>query len=202
MTLTPHLTPQKEKAILDYLSGQLLLTGSEDMSVMMRGIHMLARTTSKDEMLEGWKIFQAAMPKMRPSKHSCEKFIAYFESIWLSPKYIGSWPDWGRAVHPFSITTNDGIEKWWQEYKKVAAMDRILKRFDELVRLAVVWPFVFLYCRKKATDDNCVLQIIRIGGYGPYGLTPIPSVMDMAALDARDQDTPGYKPRISTDVRR
>eukprot|EP01043_Picozoa_sp_COSAG02_P040084 COSAG02_NODE_3215_length_7161_cov_57.637638_2_plen_78_part_00 len=38
--------------------------------------------------------------------------------------------------------------------------------------------------------------------YGPDGLTPIPSVMDMAALDARDQEALNYKPRISTDVRR
>ena len=50
----------KEKAILDYLSGQLLLTGTEDMRliVIMRGVQMLARSVSKDKMLEGWKIWR------------------------------------------------------------------------------------------------------------------------------------------------
>jgi len=118
----------KEKAILDYLSGQMLLTGTEDMSLIMRGIQMLARTTSKDEMLEGWKLFRSIMPKMRPSKESSQKFVTYFESTWLSRKYIATWPDWGRASIPYMITTNDGLEKWWQEYKKIGTQDRILVR--------------------------------------------------------------------------
>ena len=169
----------KEKAIIDYLSGQLLLTGVEDMSVFLRGIHMLARTVSKDVMLKGWKIFcSEIMPKMRPSKESCQKFVSYFESIWMSPKYISTWPDWGRTLcgTEYIATSNAGVERYWQEYKKVGCMDRILKRLDEL--------------------------FTRVTGYGPHGLTPTSSVMDMAALEARDQDSASWKPSVLTDVRR
>jgi hypothetical protein len=131
----------KEKAILDYLSGQLLLTGTEDMQVIMRGVQMLARSVSKDKMQEGWKIFCAIMPKMRPSKETCEKFKTYFESTWLSPKYIASWTDWGRMLCGMEhfMTTNDGLEKWWQDYKKVGTQDRILKRIDELYTRALLF---------------------------------------------------------------
>ena len=54
------------------------------------------------------------------------------------------------------------------------------------------------FCSQKRIDE----LLMRITGYSIYGLTPVPSVMDMAALDARDQCAPGYQPRINTDVRR
>ena len=41
-----------------WAAGQLLLTGTEDMQVIMRGVQMLARSVSKDKMLEGWKIWR------------------------------------------------------------------------------------------------------------------------------------------------
>lgn len=194
------MTIQKEKAILDYLSGTLLVTGTnpyfgvtflrlldsfqsrvagtEDMSVMMCGIQMLARESTQLRMMDGWKIFCSILPKMRPSRETAAKFVAYFEKIWLSAKYAGTWPDWGRVLHDVEemTTTNDGLEKWWQELKKVASMDRILKRPDEFLE--------------------------RVGGYGLFGISQCPSVMGMVALDHRDRNSRGWAPRITTEVRR
>jgi hypothetical protein len=72
-------------------------------------------------------------------------------------------------------TTNDIIEKWWQEYKKIGTQDRILKRFCELLE--------------------------RVGGYNAHGISPTPSVMDMIALDRRDRSSRTWQPRVTKDVR-
>ena len=92
-------------------------------------------------------------------------------------RWLKSWLDDGRTglTDWLRLTTNNHIERWHQEYKKTATLDRILKRYPELIE----W----------------------ISGRGIFGRSAAPSVMDMAALTARDHSHSDWVPRIPKDVR-
>jgi len=64
---------------------------------------------------------------------------------------------------PTDQSCNNALERYWQEFKRHGTMDRILRRFDELIE--------------------------RVSGYGLFGASPSPSVMDASALHARDHNS-------------
>ena len=75
----------------------------------------------------------------------------------------------GCLLDSFSVqlithqSCNNALERYWQEFKRHGTMDRILRRFDELIE--------------------------RVSGYGLFGASPSPSVMDASALHARDHNS-------------
>ena len=80
-----------------------------------------------------------------------------------SVRWRKSWPDWGRialAAEEF-LSTNNIEEREMRELTKIMG-DYILKRLTELIE--------------------------RLSGFGLRGRSPVPSVMQKAAIEARDQD--------------
>jgi hypothetical protein len=66
------------KAILDHLTGKLLIKSSQDLSTVMHGINMLARTSSETALGEGWKIFcEQCLPTTGLTQETVEKFVTY-----------------------------------------------------------------------------------------------------------------------------
>jgi hypothetical protein len=199
------LVTSQDKAISEHLSGQLLITGASDLWALMDAIRYLAREPTEERLLQGFKLLcEKCMPEMDITDATRQSVITYLQKFWLAPKwreaceenafpfwynmliansslvkkpfYAGT--DWGRANHnvPFFMSCNNALERYWQEFKKDGTRNRILKRFDELIE--------------------------RVSGYGLHGLSPMPSVMDAAALHARDHNALDFSPRIATDVRR
>jgi len=80
------------KAILDHLTGKLLIKSSQDLSTVMHGINVLARTSSETALGEGWKIFcEQCLPTTGLTQETVGKFVTYFETTWMSPKFIATW---------------------------------------------------------------------------------------------------------------
>ena len=80
-----------------------------------------------------------------------------------SVRWRKSWPDWGRialAAEQF-LSTNNIEEREMRELTKMTG-DYILKRLTELIE--------------------------RLSGFGLRGRSPVPSMMQKAAIEARDQD--------------
>lgn len=145
----------------------------------MDAMRYLAREPTEERLLRGFKLLrEKCMPKMGISNATKQSVIAYLEKIWMHPKWRDAWTDYGRAKYgvPFFMSCNNALERYWQEFKKDGTRNRILKRFDELIE--------------------------RVSGYGLHGLSRMPSVMDAAALHARDHNSMEFSPRTATDVRR
>ena len=77
--------------------------------------------------------------------------------------FITFWLPFGLIFGATDQSCNNALERYWQEFKRHGTMDRILRRFDELIE--------------------------RVSGYGLFGASPSPSVMDASALHARDHNS-------------
>ena len=168
----------QDRAIGDYLNLELRISSSSDLHVLLHLVRLLAREPSEAAAKEGWKIVcDEILPKMEFDSKTQKDFTSYFARTWMVERWLKSWLDDGRTglTDWLRLTTNNHIERWHQEYKKTATLDRILKRYPELIE--------------------------RISGRGIFGRSAAPSVMDMAALTARDHSHSDWVPRIPKDVR-
>jgi hypothetical protein len=60
--------------------------------------------------------------------------LDYLEKLWLTPNWVRAWTDYGcfELGLDFWLTTNNHIERYWQEIQRLAAGGCILnKRPDE-----------------------------------------------------------------------
>eukprot|EP01047_Picozoa_sp_COSAG01_P024825 COSAG01_NODE_1548_length_9950_cov_29.480865_6_plen_452_part_00 len=142
----------------------------------MKALRLLTRLETKAQFEEGLVIFRrTCLPRMALTPQARAKVMDYLEKLWLTPNWVRAWTDYGRFELglDFWLTTNNHIERYWQEIQRLAG-GRILKRPDELLEM--------------------------LCGIGLRGLSPRPSVLQAAALHARDHEARAFRPRIATDV--
>ena len=164
-----------DKAIAEHLSLKLLVSGATHLWTIMRGFRMLSREPTKAALEEGFSIFRdECLPQMGLSRETQAEIISYLSSSWMTEKWMSAWSDAWRCYD--GVSSNNHIEKLWQELVKVGSAGLILKWLPEYLE--------------------------RLTGVGILGCTGVPCFFDYMALAARDQDAWTYRPRIETDVRR
>lgn len=81
------------KAIAEHLSGQLLITGAQQLWVLMDGMRYLAREPTEEKLMEGWKLLcDKVITKMDITAATRASVIKYLNQFWLGKENVLSVP--------------------------------------------------------------------------------------------------------------